>query len=462
MFFLIALLIISLTHTSLASDVQGEDLGSQYCGVVEKKYGIVEGIGHDRVVGPKTLIIRVEGVISSWTKSYILRVLKEAENRNTPLVIELNTPGGLADVTIDVIAELTRSRVPVIGFVVDKWAESAGTMILVSTHIAAMQPGTIIGSLQPVAYDPTTGAYKPVNETKILNPIIKTLCEHGATKGRNATALVRFVLHNDNYGADEALRFKVIDLVARDRGDLISKVNGLTVMVYEGGRVKLELDGSYEFVDLSFSERLLSVISDPLLSGILLSIGALALIFSIASGNLAGMAIGGLLVILGLLGTGLNPNIASLILIAVGALLVFIELTSTPGFGILGGVGIVMMVLGIALVPAIPGVEGFSISQSYINQILIGLYIIGLGAGGLTAFVVYKVLKVSRAKPYIWKLEGAIGEALDDIKPEKPGFIIIEGEYWKATSEEEIRKGDKVIVIGKEDHTLKIRKAPSK
>ncbi|MFN4046306.1 MAG: NfeD family protein, partial [Acidilobaceae archaeon] len=453
---------LSLTSSSLSSDVQEEDLGSQYCGVVEKKYGVVEGPGYDRVAGPKTLVVRVEGVISSWTKSYILRVLKEAENRNAPLIIELNTPGGLADVTMDIIAELTRSRVPVIGFVVYKWAESAGTMILVSTHIAAMQPGTIIGSLQPVTYDPTSGVYKPINETKIINPIIKALCEHGATRGRNATALVRFVLHNDNYGADEALKFKVIDLVASDREDLISKVNGLIVMVYGGERVKLELDGSYEFLDLSFSERLLSIISDPLLSGILLSIGALALIFSIASGNLAGMAIGGLLVILGLLGSGLNPNIASLILIAIGALLIFIELTSTPGFGILGGVGVIMMVLGVALMPAIPGAEGFSISQSYINQILMGLYIIGLGAGGLTAFIVYKVLKASRAKPYLWKLEGATGEALDDIKPGKPGFVIVEGEYWKATSEEEIGKGDKVIVVGKEDHALKVRKAQSK
>lgn len=458
--YLLSAILAFITLSLLTIPTEGsQDLGSKYCGVVEKTYGIIgsEGV-YDRTVGPKVLVIRIEGVISSWAKQYLVRALREAESRGYPLLIELNTPGGLADVAIDMVTEITRSRIPVIGYVVDKWAESAGTLILVSTHIAAMQPGTIIGSLQPVTYDPTTGRYAPVNETKIINPIIETLCEHGASKGRNATALVRFVLYNDNYGAFEARKYNVVDFIASSREDLIRQVNGLIVVVYGGERVKLKLDGSYEVLSMNPSEWLLSILSDPLISGILLSVGALALIFSIASANLPGIALGLLFVILGLLGSGLNPNIASLALIALGALLILIELY-TPGFGIIGGTGIVMLVLGIALLPAIPGPGGFSISESYLNQIIVYIYALGLGVGALTAFVVYKVLQVRRVKPYIWRLEGSIGEAIDDIGPGKQGYVIVEGEYWKATSDEEIKKGDKIVVVKKEDHILRVKKA---
>ncbi|MCS7107260.1 MAG: nodulation protein NfeD [Acidilobaceae archaeon] len=450
--FLLFLLLLTLSFGA-----NGGDLGKQYCGEVNKTVGIVEGEGFDRKAGPSVLVIKVEGVINEWTKQYVTRAIGEAEKRNVPLIIELNTPGGLADAATDIVVAISRSRVPVIGFVVDKWAESAGTLILMSTHVAAMQPGTIIGSLQPVSYDPATGRYSPVNESKILNPIIKSLCEHGGTKGRNLTAMVRFVLFNDNYGANEALQKGVIDVVATTREELIRKLNGLTIAVFTGERVRLELEGSYEFLDLTLSERTLSILSDPLISGLLLSVGILALVFSIASVNIPGMALGALLIIVGLLGSGLNPNVASLALIGLGAILIFIEL-NTPGFGIIGGLGIIMIALGIVILPAVPGVEGFTASAEYLNRLLLYLYAIGLAAGVFTAFVSYKILKARSAKPYLWRLEGARGDAIDDISPGKPGFVIVEGEYWKAISDEEIKKGEEVEVVQKVGASLKVRK----
>jgi membrane-bound serine protease (ClpP class) len=453
----IALLLLTALLAFVATGGSG-DLGSEYCGVVEKKYGVVGREGpHDRVVGPGVYVIRIEGVMGSWAKQYLVRALREAESRGYPLVVELNTPGGLVDVATDMVSEIARSRVPVIGYVVGKWAESAGTMILVSTHIAAMQPGTIIGSLQPVVYDPASGRYTPVNETKIVNPIIRTLCEHGAAKGRNATALVRFVLYNDNYGASDALRYGVVDVVAHDRVALIREVDGLIVALYAGERVKLELDGSYELLGLSTQELLLKMLSDPLVSGVLLSVGVLALVYSVASANVPGVALGLLFVLLGLLGSGLNPNMASIALIFIGATLILVEL-ATPGFGVIGGTGVVMLVLGVALLPT-PG-GGAPIADEYLNRLLLYIYAMGLGAGVATAVLVYKVVRVARAKPYIWRLEGNVGEALDDIAPGKPGYVVVEGEYWKAESVEEIRKGEKVVVEGREGSVLRVRKAP--
>jgi len=422
-------------------------------------YGLQpQGTPYDSTVGPGVVVIRIEGTIDIAMRDYLLEAIDYAEELGYPLIVELNTPGGLLDPTFDMVVAISRAKVPVIGYVVDKWAESAGTILLVATHVAAMQPGTIIGSVQPVIYDPASGTYRPQLEPKIINPIVKMICEHGASRGRNPEALVRFVIFNDNYGAREALEKGVIDLIADSRADLVSKLDGSIVALPSGSTVKLELDGSIVEYQPNLRIRIMHIIADPMISGLLLSLGALALLFSIASGNFPGIAIGAFLVLLGLLGSGFNPNTVALLLLLGGALLVGIELY-TPGFGILGGTGILMMVLGLALMP-IRG-EGFAVSEEYADTMILTVYAIGLAVGGFTAFSVYKVIKARKTPPRLWRLEGAEGIALDDIKKGSEGFILIEGEYWKAIALEDIKRGDRVIVVGKEGPLLKVRKAES-
>ena len=436
--------------------VERVSLGEKYCKrQAVKKYGLFDTGPYDRVTEPRVYYIRVEGIIDFAMAEYIQLAIQKAEQDNAVLVVMLNTPGGFLDAALEIVSIIDDSRVPVIGYVVDRWAESAGTLILVTSHVAAMQPGTIIGSVQPVAYDPTTGAYAPVNESKIINPIIEVFCEHGATKGRNATALVRFVLYNDNYGAEEALQYHVIDLVARDLNDLARQLDGKIVALPSGDRVLLDLENPrFEEVQPTVRIRLVHFLSDPMLSGLLMSLGMLILLFSIVSGNLPSAAIGALLLLLGLAGSGFNPNTASLILILAGSLLLFIEIY-TPGFGIIGGTGIVMLVFGIAMLPL--GGEGFSISPEYGRQLLAALYSTGAFVGVLTAFIVYKVVQARKAKPIVWEITGARGRAVDKIGPGRPGFVMVEGEYWKAVSDEEIEPGEEVEIVEKLDYMVKVR-----
>ena len=447
---LMAFGLVVMTGFSGVALASQDDLGVKYCGDVIARYGLVDSGEPERVVGPKAVVIKLEGVISTASKEYVEAAIEYAESKGYPLIVELNTPGGLLDPAMDIVVAISRAEVPVIGYVVERWAESAGTMILVATHVAAMQPGTIIGSLQPVAYNPSTGGYEPINESKIINPILEMLCEHGATRGRNATALARFVLFNDNYGAEEALSYNVIDLIAASEAELLSKLDGAKVSLPAGYIVEMRLDGTYEVFEPSIRIRVLMLLSDPTLSGLLLSIGALALLFSIVSGNPAGIAIGAFLVLLGLLGSGFNPNTAALMLLLGGALLVFIELY-TPGFGILGGTGIAMLVIGLALMPA---AESFALSESYVDQVLQTLYAIGGLMGVFTAIVIYKVVQARKRRPSLWSIERSIGIALDDIGPDKEGFVLVEGEYWKAVGKEEIRKGSEIVVVAKKGSLL--------
>lgn len=409
---------------------------------------------YDSTVGPGVVVIRVEGVIDKAMEDYVRNAIRVAEDRNEPLVILLNTPGGLLESAMNIVWSIDDSRVPVVGFVERGWAMSAGTMILVSTHIAAMAPGTQIGSMQPVAYDPTTGAYRPINESKIINAILGFLDEHAVSKGRNATAIHSFVTNNTNMGAKLALKYHVIEFVADDLDDLLSQINGSVVAV-KGRTVKLVLDGTYTYYEPGIRILILHTLSDPMISSVLLTLGTLIILFTLASGHAAFAPIGALLLLLGLAGTGFNPNLAAMLLIVLGGILLLIEMY-TPGFGVIGGSGIVMLILGIAMLPV--SSSGFTVTMSYANRFLYTVYATGGILGVLAAVTVYKIVQVRQRKPMTWTLEGAVGKAIDEIGPDRPGFVIVEGEYWKAISDEPIKPGDKVVVIAKDGIILRVKK----
>ncbi len=453
----VLLVLLSLIPAASSESQTQGTLGEKYCGHVEKKYGIIGTVSnttYDFEVR-KYYYIKIEGIIDTSTEDYVKYAIERASAEGAGLIILLNTPGGYLDPALNIVVAVNNAPIPVIAYVYGKWAESAGTLILVTSHVAAMKPGTIIGSMQPVMYDPTTGSYQPVNESKIVNPIIKILCEHGATKGRNSSALVRFVLKNDNYGAEEALNKGVIELVANNTEDLLSKLNGKVVALPAGGKAALLYGGGApEYIPPPPRVVVIHALSDPILSGILLSLGSLILIFSIISGHLAYAAIGVFLLLLGMAGTGYNPNIVSLLLILIGAVLLAIEI-HTPGFGIFGGLGIVMLVFGIVLLPT---GGGFAVAESYADTILAILYSLGAVAAALTVLVVYKFIQVKRKKPFVWRIIGETGVALDDIPRGGEGFVLVKGEYWKARGLEDIRKKERIIVVDKEGPILIVRK----
>ncbi|MEM0021110.1 MAG: nodulation protein NfeD [Fervidicoccaceae archaeon] len=405
-------------------------------------------------IGQKVVVIKVTGVIDTAVEDYVSMAISYAESQNAILVIMLNTPGGLLDSAMNIVTSIDSSTIPVVGYVVDRWAESAGTMILVSCHIAAMQPGTIIGSMQPIEYNPTTGEYTPTNESKIINPILTFLDEHAGNKGRNLTAIHLFVTENLNLGADSALRNGVINYVAPTLDSLLQQMNGTTVYVPALNRnYTLNTYGaSVEYVSMSLRHYLVHALSDPTISTLLLSLGMMILLFSIISGHLAVTPIGLLLMLLGFLGSGYSISATSVLLILLGLLLIFIEHAVLPGFGIVGGTGIVMLVLGIALLPT---GTGYSFGQQYAMSFLYAAYGIGIAFGSFTAFVVYKIVKVRRKKPFEWKFEGLKGTAIDPISPEEEGYVKVQGEYWKAKSKKGyIKPGESVIVLSKEGPVL--------
>lgn len=405
------------------------------------------------------VVVRIRGGIYYGVEVLIDEAISEAEKLNAPLVVLIDTPGGLLKVTEEIIKRIRSSSIPVIGYVYPSGASawSAGTILLLASHIAAMAPDTLIGAAQPVTYDPITGQYRVINESKIINPIIKLLVDLAEDRGRNKTAIEKFVRENLSLNEKEAYSYGVIEVVARDLDELLSRIKNLRVKLDNGREYLINTTNSV-VVEYSGSLRVHVTrgLSDPVVNSLVSTIGVLILLFSILTGNypLLPLSIG--LITLSLLGSGFSTNTTSLVLLIIGSIALAIELL-TPGFGVLGLSGIVLIALSIALLPVIN--PGYLVSPGYLTILFwIGISI-GVCMGSLMGFIIYKVLRIRR-QPLRIKTDivGYIGKAIDNIPRGGTGYILIEGEYWRALGLEDIFIGDKVIVVEKDGSLLKVKK----
>jgi len=185
------------------------------------------------ITGPteEILYIRIQEEISQSTENYVRDVVSVANYRQSRLiVISLDTPGGYVDNVESIMSVIDKSKVPVLVFVEPLRAVSGGTYLLVASHVAVMRPGSVIGSCQPVS-----AAGEPITESKYVNYLIKLMSSHAWLHTRNETAAELFVTRNLNLKADEARRFRVIDFIAEDLEDVLTKLSSYVLIKYRDG-----------------------------------------------------------------------------------------------------------------------------------------------------------------------------------------------------------------------------------
>lgn len=402
--------------------------------------------------------VEINGIIGPYTLSQIERAISLAEQNNGLVLLLLSTPGGLADVTLQIMKEVGNSPVPVVGFVYPdySYAWSAGTYVLMSTHIAAMAPHTVIGSCQPIA------GGTPVNESKTLNALIGYLETVAKSYGRNGTFARLCITKNVNLGADEALRYKVIDIIANDIDDLLRKINGSSI-VLRNQRVEIVVIGSaIQPVTPTPTETLQMWLSDPVVSSILSLLAFILLLTAFLTGHPAAIAAAIILLVVSMFSI-LPTAWLSLVLIIMGAsLIVFEILAGMAAHGVVAGVGAVLVIIGfLSAYPAsVFGRELIHIKDWWLIQL--GLYINIAVLVGFIGLIIYKAVAVHKVKPpseFLTNLRGMEGVALDDIEPGVPGFVKVFGEYWKAVSDVPIKRGCKIRVLEVQGDRLKVEPA---
>ncbi|MFH2110996.1 MAG: nodulation protein NfeD [Candidatus Bathyarchaeota archaeon] len=397
------------------------------------------------------LLIRLEGVISASAAEMVAEGIRGAEETGEAVILLLDTPGGSMDATFRIVEAIERAETPVLGYVYPKGgrAWSAGTYILMATRVAAMAPNTIIGSCQPVAYDPLGGS-KPINDSKQINALTKYLAERARANKRNVSVAERFVSENLNLNEAEALEQGVIEYVAADVAALLGQLDGVTVEA--GGRtVTLRGTGaSVKELSLSIRVSFLGFLADPTLAYLLFIVGFYGLILGLYSPGLGAEAVGGLMLVLGLVGLGVfGVNLGGMILLAAGIVLLVAE-TQIPGFGAVGATGVACMLLGSFLVfPA-----DWMVQEAWLNSLYTLLIVVPLITGGFFAFAIYKVLEARRRAPYMVGAVGGVAEAAGDMDAGGGGFVLMEGETWMARSRAPVRRGERVRVVAKEGPVL--------
>lgn len=453
------------------------------------------------------VILTIDGPVTPPVADYLKREIGKASDAGKDLVIvEIDTPGGLMDSMKTIIQAILASETPVATYVSPQGARSAsaGLYIMYAAHISAMAPATNTGAATPVEIggaprenpfeeeDPTQTddqdenagdegaeddvrnvtnpepieggteaeedeelrerAREPLEErnrtvaplssdnamrSKIINDSVAYIRALAEERGRNADWAERAVREAVSVTANKALELGVIDLVADDIDDLLTQIDGRTVETAAGPKTLATADLKLERIEPTLVEKILGFISDPNVAVILMSLATTGIIIEMWNpGSIFPGALGLTCLVLGLYSFQVLPfNWLPLALMGIGVILIAVE-AYTPTFGLAGVSGLVLF--GVGMYFLFP--ESLRVAPSVIGVMLAIV-------GGLLAMVLFAVIGSRSHGPMIGgdavrKREGVVDEWNG-----KEGWVIIEGERWRARSDKPLEPGDKVKVV---------------
>lgn len=399
----------------------------------------------------EVLKIVVNDTIQPITAEYIGRALEEAKlHGDQALLIEISTPGGLVDSTRDIINKILESPVPVILYVTPSGsrAASAGFFILESADVAAMAPGTNTGAAHPVMMG--GGKMDEVMKQKIENDSAALMRSVAGKRGRNVQVAESAVRESKSFTEEEALKQKLIDIVAANEEDLFKQLDGKTIKRFNGQEVTLKFAGqSIRTYDMTLKQKILSFIMDPNIAFILLAIGALALYaeFNHPGAVLPG-TIGIIFILLAAFALNLLPVRHAALLMILGAFVLFALEAKFATHGVLGVGGIAMLTLGALLLVDAPIPE--------MRVKLVTALAVSIPVGVITVLLMSVALKARRNKVVTGEqgLIGEIGTAQTAFSP--AGKVFVHGEIWDASSSLPIAPGQSVVVRGIDGFQLRV------
>ncbi|HEB86134.1 MAG TPA: nodulation protein NfeD [Gammaproteobacteria bacterium] len=419
------------------------------------------------------VLLEIDGAIGPATSDFIERGIDKAEASGaTLLVLRIDTPGGLSTAMRDIVQAILGSSIPVVGYVAPSGARaaSAGTYILYASHIAAMAPGTNVGAATPVQIGGKGGLPSPgppgpgedqgkkdvpdntgdAMKKKIVNDAAAYLRSLAQLRGRNEDWAEKAVRDGASLSAEEALAAGVIDMLARDMDDLLSRLNGYKITFKGDERVLNTENITLTRIEPGWRTRLLSVIADPNIAYILILIGIYGLIFEFYNpGFVLPGVVGAISLLLALFALQVLPvNYAGLGLLILGVIFMVSE-AFVPSFGVLGIGGLVAFVIGsiILIDTDMPG-YGISLPLIIAFSVISGAFFLGVIGMAIKA----------RGRPVVsgqGELIDATGIVLQDFAEE--GRIQIHGESWLAKANVPLKRGQSVQVTGIDGLTLNVK-----
>jgi membrane-bound serine protease (ClpP class) len=400
----------------------------------------------------KIYLITVDAPITPVISEYIIKTIDTASrNSAEAIIIQLDTPGGLVDSMRDIVKKMMSADIPVVVYVAPAGARaaSAGVFITMAANIAAMAPSTHIGAAHPVTME---GKMDKTMEAKVVNDLAAMARSIAEKRGKNAKWAEEAVRKSVSITEAEALKERVIDLIAPDVPTLIKEINGRTVDLLIGKKTLKTTGAQVKEITMGFRYRVLEIISNPNIAYILMILGFYGLYFELANpGAIFPGVAGAISLILAFYALHTLPiNYAGLMLIILGVGL-FIAEAFITSHGILGVGGAIAMAIGSVMLIESPS-PYLRISWAVIVPV------VALSAL-LFIITVSLAVRVHREKADTGKegMLGLEGEARTDVHAS--GQVFVHGEYWNAWSEAPIQKGERVKVEAVEGLKLKVRRA---
>ncbi len=408
---------------------------------------------------PLVIEITADGALTPSMGEYLKRGIHLAERENAELLIfKLNTPGGSIDLMQDMVESIRASSVPVVVYIAPRgaMAGSAGTMITLAGHASAMAPETTIGAASPVGpQGEDLGETLEAKEKNILKATVRSLAEG---RSPEAVSLAESAVESAAAAsASEALQVGLVDFIAEDEADLLQQLDGFTVQLQNGERTLETSGATITQVQPSLIEQLLSILTNPNIVFLLLTIGVQAIIIELSSpgGWVAGF-IGAVCLALAAYGLGvLTVNWFGLVFLAIAFALFILDIKA-PTHGALTAAGVASLIVGSLVLfnsPASPSFQRVSVPLVVLTSVFTG--------GIFFTFLLFAVrAQKTPIRTGVESILGRVGTVRDALAP--VGTVQLGGELWTAQvveGEEALQAGERVEVVRLEGNRLLVRKA---
>jgi len=396
----------------------------------------------------RVCLIHVQGTIGPATAGYISRAVDAAAAQNAQcLIVQLDTPGGLLDATKTIVQKFLASPVPTVVYVAPAGAQagSAGCFITLAADVAAMAPATAIGAAHPVGIG--TGEMDETTKKKLENFYGSYIETIAAKRKHNAEWARSSVRDSSAIAAEKALELNVIDLIAKDRAELLAKLDGREV----NSRPLRTAGAAMVEIPMTTREKVFQVVAHPQMMLVLMLVVMYGIIGELTSPGAILPGVVGLiaLVLVLYLSAVLPMNVAGLALIALAVALFVIDVFAAT-HGVLTAGGIVAFFLGTFML--------FDRSEPFLRLSLAWI----IPATAVTAaFFMFVVGAGVRAqfRPVSVGAETMVGRRVAAVTAidAQGGKVFIEGEYWNAVSETPVAAGQPVEIVAVNGLTLKVK-----
>ena len=404
---------------------------------------------------PYVAVIDLHMMMLPGTAAFLSKSIEQASSTGAKiLIVRLSTPGGMLTTSQDMIQEIFKSPIPVVLYVSPGGASatSAGVFITMAGHIAAMAPGTSIGSAHPVQSDgkDIEGDMREKAEQMAI-AMVKSIAEQ---RGRNVAWAEKAVKESNSITEKEALKLSVVDVVADSIPDLLRQIKGREVKLEHSTAVLDDYSSlPIKTFEMSLKDKSINVLANPNIAALLWLGATTGLSLELYSpGAILPGVVGVICLVLALAVSEIIPlSQGGILLFVVGAFLIGLELYVPSG--ILGVGGIIAMALGAFYLVDVSRAPDLAVAYHYILPLALVL-------GAFMLFVAMSAVRAMRRRATTGS-EGLVGQRGKSLVTfTTKGKVSVNGEVWNAIATEGIvEKGNEVEVLAmREGLVLEVRK----